>query len=312
MIKASMSISSATKRQWFERGARAFGDAAPRYLGQGYCCPICLGISSSMSMFTVEHVPPDSVGGRPLILTCQRCNGTAGTTVDWHWSNFTDVEGLMSGSLPEPVTVNLTYEGLKVVAEVSNKGDGYVLRVVEKASKKANIEQFEDLIKAAIDAGETPSTLNIQMHKSRYREQLLKVSVLRAAYLTGVAMAGYRVITFWNPIRMQILSPETADPSLSGLMRYEREHAPDRRILGEINKPDYMRCICVGFGRWTVFLPLAADSVLYRSDELAGQRFEFSGIPFEWPSEPSFGIELPSPRRLAADYKASASAAQDG
>jgi hypothetical protein len=198
-----------------------------------------------MSMFTVEHVPPDSVGGRPLILTCQRCNGTAGTTVDWHWSNFTDVEGLMSGSLPEPVTVNLTYEGLKVVAEVSNKGDGYVLRVVEKASKKANI-------------------------------------------------------------------PETADPSLSGLMRYEREHAPDRRNLGEINKPDYMRCICVGFGRWTVFLPLAADSVLYRSDELAGQRFEFSGIPFEWPSEPSFGIELPSPRRLAADYKASASAAQDG
>ena len=53
---------------------------------------------------------------------------------------FTDVEGFMTGSLPEPVTVNLTYEGLKVVAEVSNNGDGYVLKVVKKASKKANIE----------------------------------------------------------------------------------------------------------------------------------------------------------------------------
>ena len=110
---------------------------------------------------------------------------------------------------------------------------------------------------------------------------------------------------------MQILNPQTVDPSLSGLIRYEREHAPDRRILGEINKPDHMRSICVGFGRWTVFLLLAADSVLYRSHEVAGQGFEFSGIPFEWPSEPSFGIELPRPRRLTADYKASASSAQD-
>jgi hypothetical protein len=218
----------------------------------------------------------------------------------------------MTGSLPQPVTVTLTYEGLKVVADVSNNGDGYVLRVVEKASKKDNIQQFQYLVKAAIDAGETPSDFNIQMHKSRYREQLLRVSVLRAAYLTGVAMAGYRVIRFWNPIRMQILNPQTEDPSLSGLIRYEPEPAGDRRMLAEINSPHHMRCVYVGLGRWTVFLPLAADSVLYRSDELAGQGIDFSGIPFEWPSEPSFGIEWPCPGSLAADSKAPALPAHGG
>jgi hypothetical protein len=102
-----------------------------------------------MSMFTVEHVPPDSVGGRPLILTCQRCNGTAGTTVDWHWSNFTDVEGFMTGSLPEPVTVNLTYEGLKVVAEVLNSGFRTVsLRRTRRATVRVLRHSFRVAVRA--------------------------------------------------------------------------------------------------------------------------------------------------------------------
>ncbi len=251
----------------------------------------------------MEHVPPDSVGGRPLILTCRRCNGTAGSRVDWHWSNFSDVEGFVTGSLPEPVTVNLTYEGLKVVAEVSNEGGGYVLKIVEKASRQDNIQQFQQLVNTAIDAGETPSPFNIQMHKSTYRENLLRVSVLRAAYLTGVAAAGYRVIRFWDPIRMQILNPQIEDSALSGLIRYEHKQPADRRILAEIKSPNDIRCINVGFRRWTVFLPLATDSILYRSHELAGRGIEFSGTAFVWPSEPSFGMEWPNSESLAADAK---------
>jgi hypothetical protein len=251
----------------------------------------------------VEHVPPESVGGQPLILTCRSCNGTAGHTVDWHWSNFCAVEGFVTGNLPEPVTVNLTYEGLKVAAEVSNTGAGYVLKIVEKASKRDNILQFEQLVKAAVETGETPAAFNVQMHKSTYRERLLRVSVLRAGYLTGVAAAGYRVIRLWDPIRMQILNPQTEDSALSGLIRYEREQSSDRRALAEIKSPKDIRCIYVGFGRWSVFLPLATDSILYRPHELAGRRIEFSGIPFEWPPEPSFGKEWLPPESVAADAK---------
>jgi hypothetical protein len=254
-------------------------------------------------MFTVEHVPPESVGGRPLILTCRRCNETAGSGVDWHWSNFSDVEGFVTGRLPEPVTVNLTYEGLKVVAEVSNEGGGYVLKVVERASRPDNIQQFQQLVKTAIEAGERPSAFNVQMHKSTYRERLLRVSVMRAAYLTGVAAAGYRVIRFWNPIRMQILNFQNEDSALSGLIRYEHAQPADRRILAEIKSPNDIRCIYVGLGRWTVFLPLATDSILYRSHELAGRGIELFGIGFVWPLEPSFGMEWPRSGSLAADAK---------
>jgi hypothetical protein len=31
---------------------------------------------------TLEHVPPEAVGGRGILLTCKSCNNTAGHTVD--------------------------------------------------------------------------------------------------------------------------------------------------------------------------------------------------------------------------------------
>jgi hypothetical protein len=85
-----------------------------------------------LSTFTVEDVPPRSVGGRPLLLTCKRCNEFAGATLDWHWAHFSDVEGFAAGNLPEPVTVNFTYEGLRVVAELSNDGSGFVLKIIKR------------------------------------------------------------------------------------------------------------------------------------------------------------------------------------
>jgi hypothetical protein len=240
--------------------------------------------------FTVEDVPPKSVGGRPLLLTCGGCNWSAGQEVDWHWTNFTDVEGFATGHLPEAVTVNFKYEGLKVVAEVSNDGSGYLIKIIEKASNPAMLKQLQDLVSATIGAGGQPQDMKLGFYKSAYHERLVKLSVMRAAYLTGIAVAGYRMIPVWDPIRMQILDSTQIDPALSALIRYEKDHSQDRRLLGEINQPSNMRSICIGFGRWTALLPLNRDCSQYRPEELAGQNFEFSGTSYEWPTEPSFGI----------------------
>jgi hypothetical protein len=243
-----------------------------------------------LAAFTLEDVPPKSVGGRPLLLTCVRCNGSAGATLDWHWKNFADVEGFATGYLPDPVTVNFTYEGLRVVAELSNDGSRYLLAIIKKASNPNAVGEIERLVREAIEADGRPQPMQINLHKSKFNERLVNLSVLRAGYLTGVAVAGYGMIPLWDPIRRQILDPTQTDGSLSGLVRYEREHPRDRRVLGVIDEPSTMRSICVGFGRWTVFLPLDRDSLLYRPADLAGQRFGFSGRAYEWPTEPSFGV----------------------
>ena len=137
--------------------------------------------------------------------------------------------------------------------------------------------------------------MNVNFHKSKFDERLLRLSVLRAAYLAGIAVAGYRWIPVWDPIRRQILDSTIRDESLSGLVRYEQEHSRDRRALGIIETPVDMRSFYIGFGRWTVFLPWERESVLYQPEKLAGQRIEFKGSAYEWPTAPTFGFDW-SPR----------------
>ena len=85
-------------REWRERrfveGAAALRrhlaaigrpDALPP-TGEHYVCPCCMRVHGhealSNGMLTIEDVPPKSVGGRWLVLTCKQCNSTAGTRLD--------------------------------------------------------------------------------------------------------------------------------------------------------------------------------------------------------------------------------------
>jgi hypothetical protein len=94
-----------------------------------------------------------------------------------------------------------------------------------------------------------------------------------------------------GPIRRQILDSTTRDASLSKLVRYEQEHSRDRRALGIIETPVDLRSFYIGFGRWSVFLPWERQSVLYQPEKLDGQRIEFKGAAYDWPTAPTFGID---------------------
>ena len=81
------------RERWFADGAaalrrtlnaRGMADSLPR--GEFYACPLCLTAYSrgafEHGVFSDEHVPPRSTGGRVLVLTCTRCNSTAGAALD--------------------------------------------------------------------------------------------------------------------------------------------------------------------------------------------------------------------------------------
>ena len=286
-----------TKQEWFNRGAHAFGQVAPKYRGLGYACPLCLGVSSSLATFTFEDVPPQSVGGRPLILTCEGCNSSSGHTYDWHWANFWTLEGFAAGDMRDPVNVRFTYEGLPSVAELSTDNGAFILKIVKKASHPESVKETERLFGEAVEIKGQPEPMNVNFHKSKFDERLLKLSVLRAGYLVGIAVAGYGWIPAWDPIRRQILDSTIPDVSLSKLVHYEREHPRDRRALGIIETPIDLRSFSIGFGRWTVFLPWDRQSALYQPEKLAGKRIEFKGVAYYWPTAPTFGIDWSSTRR---------------
>jgi len=80
------------RQDWFERGCEAYKHVT-RQLGvqlpceRFYVCPLCftgfneLALSETVDQkqrLTDEHVPPASVGGNKMTLTCAACNSDAG------------------------------------------------------------------------------------------------------------------------------------------------------------------------------------------------------------------------------------------
>src|SRR5687767_9284936 len=82
--------------EWFRTGARAVYPYLSIQPGADppplYACPECFVLFTESSVtdrslpheeqLTADHVPPESVGGKELLLTCAPCNNRAGTRLD--------------------------------------------------------------------------------------------------------------------------------------------------------------------------------------------------------------------------------------
>jgi HNH endonuclease len=80
-----MTANRRKKLQLFRLGAAAVARLSPGRVDQ-YACPLCrtLWVEDAIDagMVTLEHVPPASMGGKGIVLTCERCNSPAGGTID--------------------------------------------------------------------------------------------------------------------------------------------------------------------------------------------------------------------------------------
>ena len=68
----------------FEKGVKGLQKLFPS--NSSYYCPICFrGFKDSNSPeLTIEHVPAERLGGKPLLLTCRKCNNQAGHKIQSH------------------------------------------------------------------------------------------------------------------------------------------------------------------------------------------------------------------------------------
>lgn len=62
-------------------------------------CPICMMLFNRNALdqnvdnpLTIEHCPPEELGGKPLILLCKKCNNTAGHELDVKLMEYFDVK----------------------------------------------------------------------------------------------------------------------------------------------------------------------------------------------------------------------------
>ena len=93
-------------RDWFLAAHRALTTAYPELVDRVglqpyYVCPTCLvawpEAALQARVLTAEHVPPESIGGKVLVLTCARCNHQAGHEVDSHLRKEADLYEFATG-----------------------------------------------------------------------------------------------------------------------------------------------------------------------------------------------------------------------
>ena len=96
------------KERWFAE-ATAITDALIKDAGGRYLCPLCLEWFGSVEDVSLEHAPPESVGGREVALTCRACNNTAGHTIDAELRKVETLREFGQRRMTDPMPVKATY-----------------------------------------------------------------------------------------------------------------------------------------------------------------------------------------------------------
>jgi hypothetical protein len=284
-----VAISQHKKREWFKRGAAAFERVCPGTYDQPtYPCPICLTPFTEEALasgrLSSEHVPPESVGGRDLLLTCKVCNNSAGTKLDVNATVKESVQSVMAGQREHRERVKATIGELRVNAQVHFSGGRYSLIVPRHVNKPGT----HDALRAFARTG---ASLTVEYR--RFSELGAKISWFRSGYLALFAVAGYELAL--DPA-MEIVRGQILQCDERRMVTFTSE-APDNiplsvhRIL-RVLAPDWHRGWAVQFGRYFVHFPSAGDMGLYDRMATHGSAVTPYTTTYEyvgWPVEPTFG-----------------------
>lgn len=182
-----------------------------------FICPICLQIFKldeclkSKDIVSLEDVPPKSLGGHPLTITCKKCNNRCGHDLDtylfneirrWHKVKLSEREkqkGTISNGTTElqgQISIDLNS---KIISTT----------ISEKNNNPSNIDNFESVLKKAFE-NNSSTDLKLKFTEPKLCPEVIKTSILKNAYLLAFYVLGYRYILRSNlmNVRKQILNPQ--------------------------------------------------------------------------------------------------------
>jgi len=204
----------------------------PKAAGR-YGCPICLGLfdrSEADQLLTVEHIIPNRLGERLVVLTCKTCNNdVGGAKLDWHLHQQLSLESSMRGT-GQPITVELKVVEHRVAAKWERTAtvDGIKnnLRIIKKATSPRAELGVKDAMQKMLAGDEMDLAFRIASARRA------NVSVLKSGYLLAFKELGYRLIVHDNlgPIRQQIQKPT-------------EEIVPIEALVLRVNDPSAVNCV---------------------------------------------------------------------
>jgi hypothetical protein len=282
-------------RRWFEAGAEVLAALAPELAPNSYACPLCGAVFSLSDLeaneLTREHVPPASIGGRAMVLTCRACNNLAGSTFDAHLER---AEAFRRHGTDEPLReldVTLTVAGVPNRGRMYAGPGGVLIIGNPKQNHPNDVEAISEHFGEWVGAGHPMQVA----FRDTFDPRLAQLGFVRAAYLSAFALFGYAYVFGERlaPIRAA-LNGELLDTFVPPVLKRSDGSSADRAI-GLVSDPDWLAgAVLVGIGRTMVVLPpvdTPGDPIaelVRRRDESPQDLHGTFGLStmWDWPTEP--------------------------
>lgn len=290
-------VQSRRSTSWFRKGYEAFAAAQPhvaaRFEGVPfYVCPLCIRAFPEQAVaagfLTREHVPPKSVGGRRLVLTCKECNDRSGHLLDRHASPEADVHAFLRDGFSGRRATLSTSSGSIPIELSTSAGEIRAFGIPEATNPDIHAAVFNDFERLAREGNSKDFRITIGLEP--FDQNLVRLSWLRAAYLAWFAVLGYRFILRpeMGAVRTKILNADTdAEPQRFRMILPGQRLRPQ---LVRVEDPKDLRCYAMLYGFTAILLPRTGDvnfhSRLAERPDAFTERL--SGTEFPWPTGPVF------------------------
>lgn len=234
----------------------------------GYICPICLNVffktdleSSAANPLTFEDIPPAALGGKPLALTCKKCNSESGHKLDGHLIKRL-LEADSVSMLPNS-NAKATFEknGHKINGTFAVTGENiFKLNFYTGNSNPIQVRQFmQDFaasqtmlsplfhMKELFDADNIKNS-HLAMHiKIASNERRAEIALLRIGYLLAFAKMGNGFLINGGlfKVREQILNPDKIILPNPFWLKYEFPKKMEG--VNIVVKPRELQCFLVIF-----------------------------------------------------------------
>ena len=287
------------RHAWFDRGVRALARALAPAGGDCYVCPLCrtpVERDLIATELTVEHAPPESIGGHAVALTCRACNSHAGAELDEALRlQYLDRQLFHGGSVTTQQVVSVR-EGTRARGQLTFGSEEFRFDPIPAQNHPEELRAFrENSERSAANAqGGQEIVLEIPMRASPRRASL---SLIRAAFVVAFATFGYTYALdpAMDPLLEQIRRP--ADLLIDPLpIHYDETTPSDLREISIIREPETLHSVLVRMGDAAVFLPVPHDMVFFA--EFPRQRDATAPLEsnpyavqllierFDWPTSP--------------------------
>lgn len=272
-------------------------------VGDYYACPCCLTAygrpALEAGVFTDEHVPPRTAGGKVLVLTCGTCNHESGSQLDAHADRRELIRDFVSGRAPRrALRAEIAVDGMILRANVGQADDALLLSVAPKANNPRDLVEAVRVLDGWTAEGSIGGRLGF-----RFREKVsvrqARLSWVRSAYLAAFAAFGWRyaLLSQLETLRAQLADPETE--LLPPLAMIDDTASLDRRQVLIVREPAELRSLAVVIGRHTVFLPSPENPQPFEATATALATLSATPVPrpqlvgkeIPWPTEPRYALD---------------------